>query len=85
MLKEFLVSSLKEPREGCIRYLLDHHIPLSNTVPAARESSLGLSVACVLRTEDCANVTCAYERESGPMMLAEHVVKSFMMAAAKES
>ena len=76
MLKEFLVSSLKEPRERCIRYLLDHHIPLSNTVPSAREPLLGLSIACVLRPEDCANVTCAYQRESGPMILAEHVLKS---------
>jgi len=35
----------------------------------------GVSLACVLRPEEYANATCAYQRESGPVFLVEHDYK----------
>jgi hypothetical protein len=75
VVKELLISSIKDPREKAERYLIEHHFPLALGLPATRDPMLGLSLACVLRPEDYANASCAYQRESGPMILVEHDFK----------
>jgi len=70
-----LVSSIKEPREKAERYLIEHHFPLALGFPFMTEPMAGLSLACVLRPEEYANATCAYQRESGAMIFVEHDYK----------
>jgi len=55
VVKELLVSSIKEPREKIERYLIEHHFPLALGLPVTRDPMLGLSLASVLRPEDYAN------------------------------
>jgi hypothetical protein len=70
-----LVSPIKEPRERIERYLIEHHFPLALGFSFMTEPMAGLSLASVLRPEDYANATCAYQRESGAMAFVEHDYK----------